>query len=254
MSQNEPQDDPALAPLLALVRADPSSEGLLLSGSRGAGMQDEASDYDLVWVLTDAAFDERQRRGEPLHLHAHPLDPRLDVSWTCLRELTALAARGGWELPAYATAVTLYDRQGKLALVLRDLVTMPEERARADVLAWFDAYLNAFYRSLKAWRRGNELGARLQAAESAMHLVRVLFALERRWPPYHDRLVVQLPLLDGQGWPPGYLAAALLRLVETGAPTLQQELERQVEALLYARGFAPDLWGDEIAQLKAWQF
>jgi len=48
MSQSEPQNDPALAPLLALVRADPSSEGLLLSGSRGAGMQDAASDYDLV--------------------------------------------------------------------------------------------------------------------------------------------------------------------------------------------------------------
>lgn len=150
MSRKEPQDDPVLAPLLALVRADPSSEGLLLSGSRGAGMQDAASDYDLIWVLADAVFDERQRRGEPLQLHAHPLDPRLDVSWTCLRELAALAATGSWELPAYATAVTLYNRQGKLALVLRDLVTMPEERARADVLAWFDAYLNAFYRSLKA--------------------------------------------------------------------------------------------------------
>ena len=101
-------------------------------------------------MLTDAAFDERQRRGEPLQLNAHPLNPRLDVSWTCLRELAALAARGGWELPAYATAVTLYDRQGKLEIVLHDLDIMPDERARADVLAWFDAYLNAFYRSLKA--------------------------------------------------------------------------------------------------------
>jgi hypothetical protein len=75
------------------------------------------------------------------------------------------------------------------------------------------------YRSLKAWRRSNELGARLQAAESAMHLVRCLFALEQRWTPYHDRLDGQLDTLGvAQNWPPGYLKDALLRLVSTGAP------------------------------------
>ena len=100
---------------------------------------------------------------------------------------------------------------------------------------------NAFYRSLKAWRRGNELGGRLQAAESVMHLVRVLFALERRRTPYYDRLVWQLDRLDTQGWPAGYLRDTLLQLVQTGDPRLQQKLELQVETLLRARGFEVNL-------------
>lgn len=247
-------DDPILAPLLAAIRADPDAEGLLLSGSRGAGVHDHESDYDLQWVLADSAFDQRQERGEPLHIRHHPIDSRLDVSYTCLRELRVIAARASWELPAYTTAVVLYDHQGHLTSLLHDMIIVPADRANTDVLGWFDAYLNAFYRSLKAWRRGNVLGAHLQASESVMHLVRVLFALERRWPPYHDRLLTQIATLDAQDWPPGYLATTLLQIVQTGSPTLQQELEERVEALVRARGFTVDLWDGEIERVKAWQF
>jgi hypothetical protein len=148
----------------------------------------------------------------------------------------------------------LYDKTGHVTEVVRAMGTISEERAHTDVLNWFDAYINAFYRSLKAWRRGNELGGQLQAAESVMHLVRVLFALERRRPPYHDRLVWQLDTLDIQGWPPGYLRHVLLQLVQTGDPRLQQELELHVETLLRARGFEVNLWEGEIDRVKAFRF
>jgi hypothetical protein len=82
----------------------------------------------------------------------------------------------------------------------------------------------------------------------------VLFALERRWPPYHDRLAARLVNLGGQGWPPGYLTATLLKIVQTGAPTLQQELEARAEARVRARGYEVDLWEGEIACVKAWRF
>jgi hypothetical protein len=51
---------------------------------------------------------------------------------------------------------------------------------------------------------------RVAAIVAHGHLVRVLFALERRWQPYHDGLLSQLAILDRQGWPPGYLADTLL--------------------------------------------
>jgi hypothetical protein len=247
-------DDPALAPLLAAVQADPESEGLLLGGSRGAGVHDHESDYDLEWVLSDAAYDRRLAAGELMHQRYHPLDPRFDVSYSCPRELAAVMERASWELPAYATTVVLVDCHGRLAPLLQAMATMPAERADAEVLAWFDGYLNAFYRSLKAWRRGNALGGQLQAAESVTQLVKVLFALERRWPPYHDRLATRLADLDGQGWPPGYLVATLLRIAQTGDPTLQQDLEARAEALVRSRGYAVDLWDGEIARVKAWSF
>jgi hypothetical protein len=246
--------DPILQPLIAAAAADPQIEGVILSGSRGAGVEDGESDYDLEWVLTDAAFDWRTECGEQMHVSRDLAQPLLDISYTCLRKLAQIAADASWPLPGYTTARILYDKTGALSQALQAMVTMPEQRARADVLSWFDAYINAFYRSLKAWRRGNELGGRLQAAESSMHLVRVLFALERRWPPYHDRLVRQLDMLASQGWPPGYLHDALLRLVQTGDPKFQQELEAQVEALLRARGFEVNLWEGEIDRVKAFHF
>src|SRR5262249_9561880 len=52
-------NDPVLAPLLAAAAVDPEVEGLILSGSRGAGIHDAESDYDIEWVLTDAAYDRR---------------------------------------------------------------------------------------------------------------------------------------------------------------------------------------------------
>lgn len=246
--------DPVLMPLIAAAHADPACCGLLLSGSRAAGIHDNESDYDVVWVMDDAAFAARCARGEPLQYNPHPLHHRLDVVFSSVHELAAITARASWELPGYATAVVLYDQDGRLSRQLAAMQTIPIERAQADVLAWFDAYLNAFYRSLNAWRRGNMLGAHLQAAESVMHLVRVLFALERRWPPYHDRLLAHLHVLDEQGWPPNYLASTFLRLMQTGDPTLQQDLERRAEILLRERGFEPDLWDGEIAQVQAWRF
>jgi hypothetical protein len=246
--------DPVMQPLIALAGTNPEIEGLILSGSRGAGVHDAESDYDVERVLTDQAYAERAARGEDTRVPHDANQPWLDIGYTCCRVLAQIAAEASWPVAGYTTAQVLYDKTGHVTEVVRAMGTIPEERAHADVLGWFDAYLNAFYRSLKAWRRGNELGGRLQAAESVMHLVRVLFALERRRSPYHDRLVWQLDTLDTQGWPPGYLRDVLLQLAQTGDPRVQQELELHVEALLRARGFTVNLWEGEIDRVKAFRF
>ncbi len=95
----------------------------------------------------------------------------------------------------------------------------------------------------------------MHAADSAGHLVRTLFSLEQRWTPYHDRLAPQLQVLDGQGWPPGYLQQTLLDLLTACDPERQLELETQVEALLRRRGFgaAVERWGPELDRLRAAQ-
>lgn len=257
MNEMSWSDDPLLLRLIDEAAADPQTVGLILGGSRGAGCAGAESDYDVEWVLTDAAYTQRQERGEPLELKKIRLDGQpADLSYTCPRELERIAANPGWWTPGYATARVLLDKTGEATLALGRIATMPEEKAKADAGGWFDAYLNAFYRSLKAWRRGDALGGRLQAAESAMHLVRVLFSLERRWPPYHDRLGPQLELLQAQGWPSGYLHEALLGLVTTGDPKLQQDLEARVESLMRERGYGGvvDGWDGEIERVRGFLF
>jgi hypothetical protein len=125
-----------------------------------------------------------------------------------------------------------------------------------DTRDQFEGDLNGFCRSVKAWHRGNELGGRRQAAESAMFLVRTVYALAGRWTPYHDRLMTQLDTLADQGWAPGELYNAILDLVRTGNPRRQRELERRVEALLRARayGYAFDGWGGHLQYAKGLTF
>ena len=94
------------------------------------------------------------------------------------------------------------------------------------------------------------------SAESALHLVRTLFALERRWHPYHDQLAGPLRELEpAQGWGWGSWRDSLLRLVRDADPSFQQELELRVEALLESRG-VHHLWGpaDDLQPLKEHRF
>jgi hypothetical protein len=77
----------------------------------------------------------------------------------------------------------LFDRtSGELEAILNRLA------AAHDIEQPYDAYLNAFVRGKAAARRGDELGARLHAADAVRHLVSALAALDGLRPRYHDRL------------------------------------------------------------------
>jgi hypothetical protein len=245
--------DPILDALVEEAAGDSETVGLLLSGSRAAGQATPSSDYDLFRVLSDVAHERRQADGVPLReRRERPGQPYLDLVYICQNDLDRLPETPGWWTYGYATARVLVDKTGAVTRALQAIKTMPPEKAQADVAGWFDAYANALLRSVKAARRGDELGARLQAADSAMHLMRTLFSLERRWTPYHDRLAASLPLLAGQGWPDGYLHDALLALVSMGDPERQLELAGRVEALLRSRGFESTVaaWTAEIDRLR----
>jgi hypothetical protein len=255
-------EDPFLAPLLRAAGADADTLGVILSGSRGAGLGDASSDYDVVFVLTEAALAARLARGEPLHVRQlaasgaeGPLPGKdADLKHTSLSRLAERAASPGWQTYGFVAARILLDKTGEVAQALAAIAAMPEETARTGAAAWLDGYLNAFYRSLKASRRGDELGARLHASSSVAHLVQALFRLERRWPPYHDYLAPQLDSLAGQGWRPDELRDAALIILRTAAADAQVRLEERVEALMRARGFGNviDDWGGDLERVKAW--
>src|SRR5690349_580196 len=84
--------DPVIQPLIAIARTNPEIEGLILSGSRGAGVHDAESDYDLEWVLTDQAYDQVAARGGEMRVPKDPNQPWLDIGYTCCRILAQIAA------------------------------------------------------------------------------------------------------------------------------------------------------------------
>ncbi len=229
------------------VEGDPDTLAVLIHGSRASGGAREDSDWDLIRVVTAPALDRYRAEGR---LHEKRPAEGLDVLHQGVESLHRLAAEPGWPTATYATARILFDRTGEVTALVAALLDSAGRRAYAGVPEAYDGYLNSFVRSVKALRRGDLLGARLHAADSALTLVRLLWGLERRWPPYHDGLDALLPELEAaQGWQPGSLRRALLELLTTADLGAQQRLEAEVERLLDARGFAHE-WGRDLEPLK----
>jgi hypothetical protein len=229
--------------LVGEVADDPESIGLILHGSRAAGVHGPDSDYDLVRVVTDATYAARQERGQLREKRHGTL--MADIVYVSPERLRLRAESTDGYTPMFVTAQVVADTDGQVAALVEAIVANAGRQAREDLDELYDGYLNTFVRSIKAWRRGDELGGRMQAAHSCLCLVRLLFAAEQRLAPYHDQLGVPLRELErAQGWEEGFLADALTRVLATGDPTAQQALELRVEALFEGRGIAHQ-WGPE---------
>lgn len=238
------------------VERDPDSLGLILHGSRAAGVHGRDSDYDLVRVVTNESYDARRGRGELREKRSHAGSPAADVVFSSPARLRERADNPDGYTSMFVTAQVVADTDGAVAGLVETIATRAGELAGAGLDDLYDDYLNSFVRSLKSWRRGDELGGRLHAAESCLHLVKLLFAAERRWPPYHDQLRPALAELERAfGWEEGFLGRLLLDVVATGDPTRQQQLEVHVEALFDSRGIGHQ-WGpeDDLAPMKAHRF
>jgi predicted nucleotidyltransferase len=218
--------DEALRPILESAERDPNVLGVALKGSRAMGIADELSDWDLVVVLSE---------GEP----SHEKTGDLDVLTTTLGRLQKAPA---WELPAIAHAQVLLDKTGDVAAAIEAAGRL----SRDELAELYDSYLNDFYRSLKAWRRGRELAARIKAARSLWWLGEFLLALEGRRAPYPSAWGGRL----------GELEPLMLEVARTSDPRRQQELQAAVEQVASAHGFRDvyDGWNGEIDRVMSFDF
>ena len=195
--------EPELNELLERAKSDPDAVGLVLIGSFASGTADAESDLDVLYVVRDGGDPPtRERSG------------RVDLIPTTLE---GLHNPPDWFKPALAHARVLLDRDGELAAA----VEAAQRVSREETAELYDAYLNDLYRSLKAWRRGNELAARIESGRSLRFLGELLFALEGTRGPYP------------KDWPGrlGELEPLVLEVARTADPRRQQELARRVREL-----------------------
>jgi hypothetical protein len=246
--------DPILAQLVAEAAADPDTQGLLLHGSRSRGLARDDSDYDVLRIVTDQARAARAAAETLLELRTLPDGTRLDILYQSPGRLAEIAANPAWWTATYLHARVLLDKTGAITAAVDAIRSRAGVRARELIDDHYDEYLTFFVRSLKAWRGGRPLGARLAAAQSARCLITLLFAAQDRWEPYLDHMDLDLPELEAaQGWLAGFLVDALERLLTVGDPTFQQQLQRQVAAFLDSRDInVPHL--ENLPQVTSWTF
>jgi hypothetical protein len=245
-------DDPVVHALKAEAAADSDVIGLVVTGSRASGVVTDESDYDVIFVVTDEALD-RYTRENSSPQRGGTVDPPINTTDIWHESPRTLPLDISLRMDA---SRVVFDRTGETTAIFERLWRMPEEEAHKAIPQWYDAYLNGMYRSLKSWRRGNELGGRVEAAQTADLLLHVLFAIEGHWRPFSSRLYLHLDKLSTQGWQPGELPSILLDLITTGDPGRQQDLARHVARLMHERGYGHvyDSWDGQIDQALAWRF
>ena len=223
-------EDPVLAGYVEAAKADPDTVGILLHGSRANDRARSGSDYDLIRIVSQEAYDARRDLGQ-LHERVSLDDGSVgDILYQTPARIEEYVSTPEWYTATYLSAGVVFDRDGAIGSLLSRMRLEADRIAREQTATAYDGYLNSFVRSMKSARHGDDLGRRLHAAESALALIRTLFGLESRWPPYHDMLAPALHDLQvAQGWPDGYLSMALSRLVGDADPAFQQELEDRVE-------------------------
>jgi predicted nucleotidyltransferase len=219
--------EPELNELLERARSDPEAVALVLFGSAATGSAHDESDLDVWYVLRMEPLPARERRG------------RLEVVPTTLGQMRKAP---DWLKPALAYARVLWDETGEIGPVL----AAAREISRAETAELYDGYLNDLYRSLKAWRRGNELAGRVESGRSLRFVGELLFALEGRRAPYPKEWAGQL----------GELEPLILEVARSGAPGLQQELCVAVREQAAERGYADvyDGWNGDIDRVLAFTF
>jgi len=218
--------DELLRELVAEAERDAGCFGLVLIGSHARGTPDAESDVDILYVLRDEKR-ERERRGK-LEL--------IPVTLADFREPPE------WFEPALAHARVVLDKAGELAPVVEQARRVSREEAEEA----YDGYLNDFYRSLKAWRRGNELAGCVEGVESIKYLVQFLYALDGRRAPYSNAWAGTL----------GELEPLIVQVARTADPRRQQELQARVAELADAHGFrgVRDTWEGDIEHAMEFRF
>ena len=213
-------------PIVEAAEHDSNIAGVLLKGSQSMGAADEESDWDVVVVLLE---------GEP----SQKKDGRLELITTTLERVRGVTS---WELPALAHSRVLLDKTGELA----EAIEAARHLTRKELAELYDNYLNDFYRSLKAWRRDRELGARILSGRSLWWLGDLLLGLEGARAPYTEYWGGRL----------GELEPLILEVARTADPRKQQELQAAVERIATGHGLRHvyDAWDGDIDSAMAFRF
>ena len=239
---------------LEAARADARVVGVVLTGSRGRGAHvREWSDWDVRLVVRDDVTEEDVTQL------ALPRGSRVEGAVLTLAQLADVAAIGSdteWDRYSYTHARVEFDRTGgRIADLVREKGRLPAESASRVAAEALDSYVNSYYRSAKAARKGLVPESRLDAAESVPWLLVALFAVDGRVRPYNTYLRWELenhPLSAGEGWSAETLVPRLAQIVCDGDAGEQQRLFRDVEALFRARGFGGlfDGWKPDLDFLR----
>ena len=241
--------------LVREAKADPSIIGFFLSGSRGKGRETAHSDYDIEVVVKDGTAQRYKNKYRAKRLEGFGFTI---FSLSEFREHAALCGPLEWDRPSYAHVKAIIDKTGEIQRLIDAKGRIPKGVVKRYVSGHLDGYINYVYRSLKCFRDGNPVGARLEAALSLPCFLHVLFGMEGRTTPYAKYLEWELkahPLRKCR-LKPKEITTALLRILKDADVRTQQRLFKALEMECRKGGYGRvfESWDpDSIAFIKSFR-
>jgi hypothetical protein len=248
--------EPIFYSLLNEARDDPNILAFWLDGSRGKGLETGCSDYDCTMIV------EEKVSSQYVHRYGNLGSPEIDLSVMTLSQFRNYAAWGSdtaWARYNFTHLSALVDKTGGEVQRLIDEKGKIPAAVKANFIAGaLDYFINQTYRSLKCFRDGTPLGARLEAAEAVTPFLNAIFALHDRLRPYYkylqwelnERPLTRFTLRSDE------LAQYVLDILQKGNPPAQQNLLIHLEELARADGYAEifDDWGVKLEWMKTVRF
>ena len=127
-----------LGDVVAEVNADAFSLGLLLHGSRATGVERPDSDYDLIRVVTEDAYDARKAAATLLERITPPVGPKADVLYQSPERLRWIADNPDWWTATYISARVIVDKTGDVEELVRRIVERGDAAAAERVAETYD--------------------------------------------------------------------------------------------------------------------
>ena len=248
---------------------DPNIIGFFLGGSRGKGFATEHSDYDVFVIVKDGffkSFVRLLREKFPVHdyykwiedaaekLEVKDFGSVIVVSFSQFEKTAPVGSPDDWGRYNYTHLRVLVDKNGEIQKLVDHKGTIEKEKVHDYVSARLDGYINSVYRSLKCFRDGNNVGARLEAADSVRYFLNVIFGLEGRITPYYKYLEWELERfpLKKLKMKPKEIVRSLLHILEDADVKTQKRLLELTEVACRREGYGDvfDDWGPDLVWIK----
>ena len=160
--------------------------------------------------------------------------------WLSVRSLSDFKTFAGWESPEswdrynYAHVKILVDKTGgELEKIVHKKGHIPQDKLDKFIDWWIDGYVNGVYRSVKCIRNGSLFGAHIEAANSMLDLLTLVFAMNGRHRPFLGYVEKELKAypLERLPWSSDEFVAKMKKVLETADLKTQQELLSGIEKL-----------------------
>jgi len=242
--------------LLNEATDDPNILAFWLDGSRGKGLETGDSDYDCTMIVKEKVSSQYARRYSNLS------SCEIDLSVMSLLQFRNYAAWGSdtaWARYNFTHLTAIVDKTGGEAQRLIDEKGgIPVAVKRSFIAGALDHFINQTYRSLKCFRDGSSVGARLEAAEAVTPFLNAVFALHDRLRPYYKYLEWELNErpLTRFAIKTDELIHCILDILANGAAPAQENLLVHLEELATADGYGGIFadWGAKLEWMKTVRF